>query len=80
MTLDSLETLSDEQLRAVIARAGQLLKQHDRERKQKALADARTLLAAAGLSLRSVRAKDKKAKDAKSTVHSISTLSASGKT
>jgi hypothetical protein len=42
MTLESLKILNDEQLQAVIARAGELLKQHDRERKEKALADART--------------------------------------
>jgi hypothetical protein len=52
MTLESLEMLKDEQLQAVIARAGELLKQHDRERKDKALADARSILASAGLSLK----------------------------
>jgi len=63
MTLDSLQTLNDEELQAVIARAGELLKQHDRERKEKALADARSILAAAGLSLKDVAAKRKTTKE-----------------
>ena len=59
MTLETLETLDDKKLRAVIVRAGELLKQRDRERKQKALAEARTILASAGLSLKGVTARDK---------------------
>jgi hypothetical protein len=54
MTLDSLETLNDEQLQSVIARAGELLKQHDRERKEKALFDARTILESVGLSMKNI--------------------------
>lgn len=57
MTLESLEMLNDEQLRAVIARAGELLKHHDRERKDKALADARSILTSAGLSLNNLASK-----------------------
>lgn len=54
MKLETLDALKDEDLRAVIGRAEELLKQHDRERKDKALEDARTILASAGLSLRDV--------------------------
>jgi hypothetical protein len=42
---------------AVIARAGQLTEQHDRERKEKALTDASSMLASAGLSLKDLAAK-----------------------
>ena len=44
MKLDTLETLKDDDLRAVISRAEEVLKQHDRERKDKALIDARGIL------------------------------------
>ena len=54
MKLETLDVLKDEDLRAVIGRAEELLKQHDRERKDKALEDARAILASAGLSLRDV--------------------------
>ena len=54
MKLDSLENLKDDELQAVIGRAGELLKEHDRQRKDKALADAGAILAAAGLSLKDV--------------------------
>jgi hypothetical protein len=57
MKLDTLETLKDDELRAVIGRAEELLKQHDRERKDKALEDARAILASAGLTLRDVASK-----------------------
>lgn len=57
MKLETLTALSDEELRAVIGRAEELLKCHDRERKEKALEDARSILASAGLSLRDVAAK-----------------------
>ena len=43
MKLDMLDALSDDELRAVTARANELLKQHDEERKAKALADVRAL-------------------------------------
>jgi DNA-binding protein H-NS len=62
MTVESVETLSDEQLQAVITRAGELLRQHDRERKEKALADARAILASAGLSLKDGAAKGRTTK------------------
>jgi|ERR1039457_6314505 hypothetical protein len=65
MTVDSLETLNDEELQAVIARAGELLKQHDRERKERALADARAILAGAGLSLKDVAVKGKAGRGSK---------------
>jgi hypothetical protein len=69
MTFESLETLTDEQLQSVITRAGELLKQHDRERKEKALADAQTILASAGLSLRDVTSKGKGSKISKPPVY-----------
>jgi DNA-binding protein H-NS len=66
--LELLDALSDDELRAVIGRAEQLLKAHDDERKAKALADAKALkakaladaravLAQAGLSLKDMDAK-----------------------
>src|SRR5450432_1896634 len=57
-----LEKLGDDDLRAVISRAETLLKQHDTDRKEKALAEARTLLASVGLSLKDVARKSPKAK------------------
>jgi hypothetical protein len=57
MKLETLDVLKDEELRAVIGRAEELLKQPDRERKDKALEDARVILASAGLSLRDVASK-----------------------
>ena len=66
--LDSLSALSDDELREVGARVNDLLKEHDEERKAKALADAKALrakaladaravLATAGLSLKDMGAK-----------------------
>ena len=43
MTLDSLEKLGDDELRGVITRCDVLLKQHDTERKDKAMAQARPI-------------------------------------
>ena len=60
MKLDSLESLNDDDLRAVIARADALLKQHDTERKDKALNEARATLAAVGLSLKDLNGKGRK--------------------
>jgi DNA-binding protein H-NS len=57
MILDSLEKLGDDDLRAVIGRADELLKRHDTERKDKALAEARATLAAVGLTLRDLARK-----------------------
>jgi H-NS histone family len=59
MKMDTLDALGDGDLRAVIARAEELLAQHDRERKATALEQARAILAGAGLSLRDVAAKPK---------------------
>jgi DNA-binding protein H-NS len=57
MTLDSLEKLGDDELRGVITRCDVLLKQHDTERKDKAMAQARATLAAVGLSLKDLARK-----------------------
>jgi DNA-binding protein H-NS len=57
MKLEMLDALMDEDLQAIIGRAEELLRQHDRERKDKALEDARAILARAGLSLRDVASK-----------------------
>jgi DNA-binding protein H-NS len=57
MTTDMLDTLNDDELRAVIAHSQELLKTHDRERKEQALAEARALLSSVGLSLRAVAGK-----------------------
>src|SRR5580658_2378214 len=54
MTLDSLEKLGDVELSAVAARCEELLAQHDRQRKDKALEEARAILASAGLNLKDV--------------------------
>jgi DNA-binding protein H-NS len=78
--LDSLDGLSDEELRAAITHANELLKAHDEERKAKALADARALkakaltdaravLASVGLSLKDMSAK--KARSGKAPVYHI---------
>jgi len=55
-------------LQAVIARASELLKQHDRGRKEKALAGARMILPAE-LSLKGVAAKSKGSKPAKAPIY-----------
>jgi DNA-binding protein H-NS len=52
-----LESLNDDDLRAVMARADALLKTHDTERKDRALSEARTLLASVGLSLKDLSRK-----------------------
>lgn len=59
MTPAMLEKLEDVDLRAIISRAEELLKQHDTERKEKALAEARATLAAVGLTLKDLNAKAK---------------------
>jgi DNA-binding protein H-NS len=62
MTLDSLEKLGDDELRAISTRCETLLKQHDTERKEKAINDARALLVSVGLSLKDVARKAPSAK------------------
>ncbi len=57
MTNETLLALSDEELHEVIDRSNELLKQRDKERKDHALAEARTLLSSVGLSLKSVAGK-----------------------
>jgi DNA-binding protein H-NS len=69
MKLESLDAMQDDDLRAVIGRAEELLKQHDRERKEKALADARSILEAAGLNLRDVASRAKNGKAGKGPVY-----------
>ena len=54
MKLETLETLKDEELQGVIARSKDLLEQRDRQRKDKALEEAREILAKAGLSLKDI--------------------------
>lgn len=56
MKLDLLESLKDDELQAVIARAGELLREYDRQRKEKAIKEAdekmheaRAILLCAGL-------------------------------
>lgn len=69
MKLETLETLKDEELRAVICCAEELLKQHDRALKEKALKEARTILEAAGLSLRDISSKGKSERPGKTPVY-----------
>ncbi len=69
MKLDMLDALGDDDLRAVAARCDVLLKEHDTERKDKALAEARALLSAVGLSLKDVAAKHQKNGGSKSVAY-----------
>ena len=57
MKLDMLDALGDDDLRAVSARCDVLLKQHNTERKDKALSEARATLAAVGLTLKDLARK-----------------------
>jgi hypothetical protein len=59
MKLEMLDSLKDDELKAVIARCNELLKAHDCERKDKALEEAGAILAAAGLNLKDVARKGK---------------------
>ena len=61
MKLDMLDALGDDDLRAISAQCEVLLKQHDGERKEKALDQARAMLAAVGLKLSDLNAKGRKA-------------------
>src|SRR5580704_2003756 len=56
MKIDTLESLKDDELRSVIDRSNELLEQRDRQRKEKALGEARALLESVGLSLKDVAA------------------------
>jgi hypothetical protein len=56
LKLEMLDGLEDADLRFVIARSTELLEQRDQKRKEKALEDARAILAGAGLSLKDVAA------------------------
>jgi hypothetical protein len=60
MKPDMLDALNDDELRGVIARAQELLKTHDRERKENALEQARVLLSSVGLSFKAVTGKSTK--------------------
>jgi|SRR5579863_6523488 len=60
MKTEMLDALNDDELRTVIARSQELLKVHDRERKDNALAQARSLLSSVGLSLKAVAGKSAK--------------------
>jgi DNA-binding protein H-NS len=62
MKLDTLDALGDDDLRAVSARCEALLKQHDTERKEKAINGARALLLSVGLNLKDVARKAPAAK------------------
>jgi DNA-binding protein H-NS len=50
--LETLDSLADDDLRGIIARAETLLNQRDLERKEKALADATARLAEVGLTIK----------------------------
>jgi DNA-binding protein H-NS len=60
--LDSLGELQDDALRIIETRCRELQAQHDRERKEKAMADAAATLAAAGLTFKDLVAGKGKAK------------------
>jgi len=60
MKIETLETLSDDDLRSITERCGQLLALRDKQRKDEAMEKARATLAAVGLNLNDlVRAKIK---------------------
>jgi DNA-binding protein H-NS len=67
--LDSLEKCGDAELQAVIARCNELLKERDRQRKDKALEEARAILAGAGLNLRDVASGKPQKNGSKSPVY-----------
>jgi len=68
MKTDTLDALSDDELRDLIGRAQGTLQQRHEDRKAKALGDARALLASVGLSLKDLGGK-RKAKPAKAPVY-----------
>ena len=57
MRIDTLGGLNDDELRDVISRSEQLLKERDEDRKAKAIEQARATLEAVGLSLNDLKAK-----------------------
>lgn len=59
MKLETLDTLTKDELRAVNIRSAELIRQHEKEEKENAIRNARAILEAAGLSLRDVAAKVK---------------------
>lgn len=70
MKPDMLDALGDDELRAIGARCDVLLKEHDTERKEKALAKAVADLAAVGLGLKDLAAmKSKKNGGGKSAAY-----------
>ena len=91
MTLEFLDKMDDEELLRVRARADELLKAHDTERKAKAVADARALkekaqaearelLASVGLSLKAVAPKKRHAKRGENGTAQASALNVTRKT
>jgi DNA-binding protein H-NS len=66
---DLLEKLADDELRGVIDRSNELLKQRDDARKAKALSEARALLESVGLSLKDVAAGKQKNGSGKGLVY-----------
>jgi hypothetical protein len=69
LKLDSLNDLGDDELQAVIDRSNELLKDRDRQRKDKALEQARAILTGAGLTLKDV-ANGKQNSSGKAVYHS----------
>jgi len=57
--IDTLESLNDDELQAVIDRSNELLKQRDDKRKAEAIEQVRILLASVGLSLKDLNGKAK---------------------
>lgn len=67
MTLESLEKLHDNELEAVIGRSQEILKDRDRNRKDKAMEEARAILLRAGLTPKDLTGKRKPGKGGKGT-------------
>jgi hypothetical protein len=67
--MDLLNDLSDDELQTVITRSNEILAERDRKRKDKALEDARAILAGAGLSLKDVAAGKTHKNGSKATVY-----------
>ena len=71
MKLDTLDALKDEELQTVINRSNELLQERDRQRKDKALEEARVLLASVGLSLKDVASGKPKNGNGKGPVYHV---------